>query len=74
MFKSGTTERMTTSRTHDGFNRLTEINSALGGSIVAGFTHGYNEVNQRTNVTLADGSYWRFGYDDLGRPIILTPW
>jgi len=31
------------------------------------FSYGYNSANQRTSMTLADNSQWRYGYDTLGQ-------
>ncbi len=31
------------------------------------WTYTYNDTNQRTQATLADGSYWAYGYDQLGQ-------
>ena len=31
------------------------------------FNYQYNSANQRTRVTLLDGSYWVYGYDALGQ-------
>jgi len=52
---------MTTSNTYDYLNCLT------GKSSVLNFNYQYNAASQRTRVTLADGSYWVYGYDTLGQ-------
>ena len=31
------------------------------------FAYGYNAANQRTRMDLGDGTYWDYGYDDLGQ-------
>jgi RHS repeat-associated protein len=59
---SGTTE-MTTSKQYDYLNRLTSIASSASNA----FTYQYNSANQRNLALLADGSYWRYGYDALGQ-------
>jgi YD repeat-containing protein len=69
VFKNGGTTRMTTSRTYDGFGRLTSISnlpSGGGGSVVS-FNYAYNPANQRAAVTNSDNSRWDFGYDSLGQ-------
>ena len=59
---------MTTTRTYDNLNRLTQISSSNPQSVVLD-SHGYayNSANQRTGVTNADGSFWVFQYDALGQ-------
>ena len=47
--------------------RLTNLVWKVGSSTVATFAYQYNSANQRTRVTLADGSYWEYGYDSLGQ-------
>ena len=66
-FKNGATARMTTTKQYDYLDRLASISSA-GGSTVS-FGYGYNQVNQRTGPTLADGSFWEYAYDALGQVI-----
>jgi RHS repeat-associated protein len=62
-FKSNTVARMTTSKQYDFLNRLSAISSTPSNA----FTYQYNAANQRTMNRLADGSYWRYGYDALGQ-------
>ena len=59
---------MTTTKDYDYLNRVTQI-SCVGatGSIPSQFGYQYNDANQRTRVTLADGSYWIYDYDSLGQ-------
>ncbi len=66
--QSGTT-RMTTTKQYDYLNRLTQISSSPSASYVSPLTYNYNynPANQRTKDTLADGSYWDYGYDSLGQ-------
>ena len=59
--------RMTTTKTYDYLNRLTQIASTPSASPVISFAYAYNNANQRTAVTNADGSYWLYGYDALGQ-------
>ncbi|MEW6157379.1 MAG: RHS repeat-associated core domain-containing protein [Verrucomicrobiota bacterium] len=66
---------MTTTRQYDLLNRLLSISSvgAAGGQGGASsesptsHTYQYNEANQRTRATLADGSFWIYTYDALGQ-------
>jgi YD repeat-containing protein len=48
---------------------LTQISSAPSASytLPLTFNYNYNPANQRTKDTLADGSYWVYGYDSLGQ-------
>ena len=59
---------MTTSNKYDYLNRLTAISSGGASSTSPiSFQYAYNAANQRTQVTLIDGSYWLYGYDALGQ-------
>jgi RHS repeat-associated protein len=60
--QSGAT-RMTTAKQYDYLNRLSSISSTPSNS----FAYQYNAANQRIMNQLADGSYWRYGYDALGQ-------
>ncbi len=60
---------MTTTKQYDYLNRLTQISSTPSASSALSFSYGYNSANQRTNDTLADSSYWVYGYDALGQVI-----
>jgi RHS repeat-associated protein len=68
-FKQGSTTRMTTTKQYDYLNRLTQISSAPSASYTSPltFNYNYNPADQRTKDTLADGSYWIYGYDSLGQ-------
>ena len=66
-FKQGTSTRMTTTKSYDLLNRLTNIVSSAGGSNVVSFAYSYNAANQRTSVTNVDGTCWVYSYDDLGQ-------
>ena len=66
-FKRNSASVMTTSNKYDYLNRLTGKSSVASVASVVDFQYGYNAANQRTNVTLMDGSYWRYGYDALGQ-------
>lgn len=68
VFKQNTTERMRTTKSYDKLNRLTTINNVGAASPVSA-AYQYNDANQRTRVTLADGSFWRYEYDQLGQVI-----
>lgn len=69
VFKQNSTTRMTTTKQYDYLNRLTQISSAPSASYVLPltFNYNYNPANQRTQDTLADSSYWVYGYDSLGQ-------
>lgn len=69
--KNNGTTRMTTTRTFDRLNRLASITNVLTGATVS-HAYDYNAANQRTKATLADGSYWSYGYDALGQVINST--
>jgi RHS repeat-associated protein len=69
VFKRSGSTVMTTTRTHDVFNRLSGISSTRTGKPALGFTYQYNTADQRTRVDLADGTYWEYGYDALGQVV-----
>jgi YD repeat-containing protein len=67
-FKQGTVTRMTTTKQYDFLNRLTSIttrNAQL--QTLNSHAYTYNDANQRTRATLADGSFWIYEYDKLGQ-------
>jgi YD repeat-containing protein len=66
-FKSNSVTRMTTTKSYDFLNRLSSISSAPSASSAVSFSYAYNQANQRTRATLADGSYWLYDYDSLGQ-------
>ena len=65
-FKQGSNPRMTTSKSYDYLNRLTLISSTPSSGVPISYNYGYNSANQRTQSTMADGSYWVYQYDSLG--------
>ena len=68
-FKQSGTTRMTTTKQYDYLNRLTQISSvpSVSGVLPLTYNYSYNSANQRSQDTLADGSYWTYGYDSLGQ-------
>lgn len=67
-FKESTNPRLTTTKSFDFLNRLRSINSvASGETLPVSHTYAYNTANQRTRMTLVDGSYWVYAYDALGQ-------
>jgi RHS repeat-associated protein len=59
---------MTSIKEYDYLNRLTSITNQTGGaSQSVSSTYVYNDANQRTSATAADGSYWIYNYDDRGQ-------
>jgi RHS repeat-associated protein len=72
-FKTNTTTRLTTTRAFDALNRLQSITSVPSGSgappLPVSSAYDYNTANQRTRMTLADGSYWIYTYDRLGQVV-----
>ena len=68
-FKQGSVTRMTTEKTYDKLNRLKSITSTPSGSGQLPFAYAasYNNLNQRIQTTLDDGSYWIYEYDNFGQ-------
>jgi RHS repeat-associated protein len=62
---------MTTTRQYDLLNRLQSVSSSPSSSSSSAIAFGYlyNDGNQRTRRTEADGSYWVYQYDALGQVI-----
>jgi YD repeat-containing protein len=68
-FASNAVTRMTTTKSYDFLNRLTQISSAPSASSAVSFVYSYNDPNQRVRVGQADGSFWLYQYDSLGQVI-----
>jgi len=70
-FQQNGATRVTTTKTYDDLNRLTQIASqpAAAGLPPVAFNYSYNSANQRTHDQLADGPYWVYDYDSLGQVI-----
>src|SRR5207244_8501557 len=66
-FRSNSTTRMTTTKSYDFLNRLSQISSVPSVSSAVSFSYSYNSANQGTRVTMADNSYWLYDYDPLGQ-------
>jgi len=68
-FKTNTMTRMTTTKNYDYLNRLQSISStpSASGQLPLAYGYQYNDANQRTRVTLNDGSFWIYQYDSLGQ-------
>jgi len=60
---------LTTRRTFDGLNRLSQIASTPSNDTAISFAYTLNQANQRTTNTLADGGKWVYQYDGLGQVI-----
>ncbi len=66
-FKQSGTTRLTTTKSYDNLNRLTQISSVPSADSTVSFNYAYNSANQRTSVTNADSSRWLYQYDTLGQ-------
>jgi len=64
---NGSSNVLTVNRSYDSLNRLTSISSLCASVPVASFTYVYNNSDRRSKATLADSSYWEYGYDDKGQ-------
>ena len=58
---------MTSVNSFDRLNRLKSTVSSIGSGIVSSHAYSYNDADERTRAALADGSFWNYGYDDLGQ-------
>lgn len=68
-FMQSSTPRMTTTKSYDFLDRLTQISSAPSASSTVSFGYSYDSANQRTRRSEADGSYWLYNYDALGQVV-----
>jgi RHS repeat-associated protein len=59
--------RLTTTKLYDKLGRLQSITSVPSADSSISFAYQYNDANQRTRATLANGEYWTYGYDPLGQ-------
>ncbi len=76
---NGTANVLTTTKTYNGLDRLSEVTATgIVAGVVSSHAYQYNARNQRTRATLADDSYpsspagyavtsWDYSYDDLGQ-------
>jgi hypothetical protein len=64
---NGSSDVMTTTKTYDNLNRLTQIAQSANSTVVSSHTYTYNNANQRTRATLETGEYWDYSYDSLGQ-------
>jgi RHS repeat-associated protein len=64
----GSSPVLTTTHTYDNLNILTSIGTAgiLPAASVS-YSYDYNNHDQRSKATLADGSYWEYSYDQYGQ-------
>ncbi|MBI2927423.1 MAG: RHS repeat-associated core domain-containing protein [Verrucomicrobia bacterium] len=70
-YKNHITARMTTTKDYDKLNRLQAMSSApsSSSSLPLTYAYQYNDANQRTRMTLTDGSFWIYTYDALGQVV-----
>ena len=54
-------------RAYDNLNRLSQQHLFTVNGAYLSFAYGYNLAGQRTNLALADGSFWDYRYDWLGQ-------
>ncbi len=73
----GTNTVLNRGRVYDNLNRLTSITNSVPSvpSVVKSYSYTYNDKDQRTKITFADGSYWDYTYDDKGQVVsaVRTP-
>ena len=68
LFRDGGTPVMTATKSYDKLNRLTFTSTvSSSGTVLSSFGYDHNTLSQRTKVKLEDGTYWRYGYDNLGQ-------
>jgi len=66
-FKSGTTTRLTTTRSHDSSDRLDGVTHDFGTSQTQTFgVSEFDAMNRRKKIIREDGTRWAFGYNAKG--------
>ena len=66
-FKSGSTTRLTTTRSYDASNRLDGVSNAYGSAQVQTFgVSEFDAMNRRKKITREDNTRWNYGYNDKG--------
>ncbi|MCS7091525.1 MAG: hypothetical protein NZM03_12520, partial [Limisphaera sp.] len=66
-FQSSGTGRMSTIRSFDLWNRLTNVQSSVATGLVSRLSWTYDTRGQRVRALTADGSYWLYRYDAFGQ-------
>jgi RHS repeat-associated protein len=68
-FQEEDVTRLTTVREADALDRVSAVSAQTvdSASGLLAQNYAYNDVHQPVRTTLADGSYWSFGYDPLGQ-------
>jgi YD repeat-containing protein len=64
--KSGTTTRLTSTRSYDASDRLTGISHSHGGQSQNFGVSEFDDMNRRKKITREDGTRWNYGYNDKG--------
>ncbi|HRR90496.1 MAG TPA: hypothetical protein P5161_06945, partial [Eubacteriales bacterium] len=58
---------------YDTLGRLTgKVNKDINGNTISSYAYELDDANRRTKITLADGRYWDYTYDDAGENISLA--
>lgn len=66
-FNNGVVDQITVNHRYDKLNRLKSRESIVTGGAIRSYNYQYNNLNQRERMTLADNSYWQYGFDNLGQ-------
>jgi RHS repeat-associated protein len=62
--KNGSSTVLAATKAYQFGYRLTNIANVVGTSTISAHAYTYDSADRRTKATLADGSYWNYGYDD----------
>lgn len=66
-FKSGSSTRLTTTRSYDSSDRLDDVSNTYGSSQTQSFgVTVFDDLNRRKEVTREDATRWTYGYNDKG--------
>jgi RHS repeat-associated protein len=60
---------MSTTKSYDNLNRLTQVSAGTNGVAVARFSYAHNQANQRTSVTNVSDARWVYQYDARGQVV-----
>jgi RHS repeat-associated protein len=66
-FKDGQAARLLYTRTQDAEGRPRSVTASPAASPAMTYEYAYDEADQAARVTLADCSYWSYGYDAAGQ-------
>ncbi len=68
-YHNGESNVLSVVRHFDNLDRLTKQESTIAGGPVRSYRYRYTNLDQRDRMTAEDGSFWEYGYDELGQVV-----